>query len=105
MQPVKTILFVAAIIFATLSSASCARKSSYSTFEDCVLSEVGSAQSSAAVEAIHGACRAKFPPSAVEIAAHRKAEQDADAAQQAAERAAVAAAQAAADAAAAEQTK
>lgn len=105
MQPLKISLPVVAILVAVLFSASCARQSSYSTFEDCILSEVGSAQSSAAVAAISSACRAKFPVSAAELAAHRKAQQDAYAAGQAANLAAIAAAQAAADAAAADQTQ
>ena len=95
-------LLIAATTLGLVFATSCSRDPSYKTFEDCILSEVRASQTPAAVRAIQAACRSKFPPSAAELAAQRKAERDVgDAAQaqmDAAEGAAVAAA-AAADAA------
>jgi hypothetical protein len=106
----KTSFRVTAISGLLLLTA-CAAKPSYSTYEDCILSNIKANQSGEAVVAIRQACRGKFPeprPTQTEIelarraanAAAQSADADKDAAQQAAD-----AAMQAADAAAGRQSQ
>lgn len=85
------ILIQSMTVCGLLFSAACANKPSYSTFEDCILTNVKANQSREAVLAIREACRAKFPsrqPTQSEIESAQRA---ADAAAQAADAAAQAA--------------
>jgi len=89
-------LLIAVVLVLALSS--CSRQANYSTYEDCVLTEIGPSQSQAAVVAIQDACRSKFPPSEAQLAAQRRAFDQAANDAQAAADAATAAADAAATA-------
>jgi len=50
-----------AIAMTTLLICSCGSRTNYASYEDCILAEVGSSQTQAAVSAICEACRNKFP--------------------------------------------
>jgi len=67
----KLTLFLAIALVLALSS--CSHQPSYSTYEDCVLAEIGPSQSQAAVAVIQDACRSKFPPSEAQLAVRRQA--------------------------------
>lgn len=54
-----------------LAMSSCTRQADYSTYDDCVLDEVDSVQTPAAVRAVQDACRIKLPPTAAELAQRR----------------------------------
>src|SRR3546814_10302120 len=99
LQGKKRTIPVAAAVLVSALLASCGGggSASSSSAADCVLNNVGSAQTDAAVLAIQRACHSKFPPSRTEIDASR-AER---AAREQAQREAMAAANAAAAAAAA----
>ena len=97
LQGKKRIISVASVALLSASLMSCSGVADSSSSADCVLNNVGSAQTDAAVLAIQQACHSKFPPSQTEIDASR-AER---AAREQAQREAMAAANAAAAAAAA----
>lgn len=90
------------LLTASLSVSASDQSVTYTTYEDCILTEIGSHQSQAAVIVIQDACRRKFPPSRAEIDAatsRQRAEAVVDVEAVAAAEEAAAAAGAAADAA------
>src|SRR3546814_12455206 len=76
LQGKKRTIPVAAAVLVSALLASCGGggSASSSSAADCVLNNVGSAQTDAAVLAIQRACHSKFPPSRTEIDASRSAE-------------------------------
>lgn len=92
------IISVAATVLVSVLLTSCGGGGSAgsSSAADCVLNNIGSAQTDAAVSAIQGACQLKFPPAQAEIAVSRTGHAAEVQAQRKAEAAANAAAAAAA---------
>lgn len=65
-------LGIAVITLLSLSVLGCSNKPTYTTYEDCLLAEIGESQTAAAIDVINQACRRKFPPTTAEIAVRVK---------------------------------